>query len=306
MKRTFLFYALALPLLAACSADDADAPLQSEDGLPVTIAVGITDGAGTRAADNILSTRFEGGETFNAYLTGCTVSNTIFTMNTDQTTATPVAQPFKKKGVDGEITAYYPSSVTNSGPTTWTVEDDQTGDDAYKQSDLMYGTAAINADGKANLVFQHRMAKLLIRATCGEGVKQIRSINVIKGYRQVGIQDHAIAMPYQDGSDLDQPISATSPLKVLAGGTGQTAYCAALLPPQSIAAGTGNEDRFLEVDTNKGMCWFNLRSATGGPVTFESGKSYTLILPIDANIIGLTATIKAWETTDDQVVYNEL
>lgn len=300
MKKSTIILGLALAMLAACDKEQPEAA----SGAPVTLNVAVVqDGVLTRAADDIQSVRLLPGEAFNAYLTNCTVSETVFTMNADGVTATAASQPFVMKGRTAKVVAVYPVAATTA-TTSWTVALDQTTEADYKASDLMYASATIAASGRADVTFQHRMAKIIIKAAAGEGIGEIRDIRIIKGNRTVDIGGTGLI----PGSAVSDPVDNTDAncLKVFEGGTEGYADCAALLPPQTIDAGTGTADRFLEVATNKGPCWFNLRSASGSSVTFESGKSYTLVLPVDADIIGLTATITPWVQTADQVVFTEL
>ena len=300
MKKTTIILGLALALMSACNKQQPEAI----SGVPVTLNVAVShEGVLTRASDNVQSVRLQPGEAFNAYLTSCTVAETLFTMNADAVTATPAQQPFVMKGRTASIIAVYPSTATRT-TSSWTVALDQTTDDAYKAGDLMYASDPVAASGRANVTFQHRMAKIIIKAVAGEGIGEIRDIRIIKGFRTVDIGGTGLI----PGSAVSDPVDNTdaNSLKVFTGGTATYADCAALLPPQTIDAGTGTADRFLEVATNKGPCWFNLRSGSGSSVTFESGKSYTLVLPVDADIIGLTATITPWVQTADQVVFTEL
>lgn len=300
MKKTTIILGLALALLTSCNKERTDA----SQGVPVTLSVAVGgEVMPTRAADGIQSVRLQPGEQFNAYLTNCTVAGTLFTMNADEVTATPGTQPFVMMGRTASIIAVYPSTATRT-TSSWTVALDQTTDDAYKAGDLMYAAAPVAANGRANVTFQHRMAKIVIKAVAGEGIGEIRDIRIIKGFRTVDIGGTGLI----PGSAVSDPVGNTDAtcLRAFTGGTGPSVDCAALLPPQTIDAGTGVADRFLEVVTNKGPCWFNLRSGSGSGVTFESGKSYTLVLPVDADIIGLTATITPWVKTADQVVFTEL
>ena len=300
MKKTTIILGIALAMFASCSKEQQEAV----PGAPVTLSVAVSqEGVLTRAGDNVQSTRLEAGESFNAYLTNCTKSEAVYTMNSDEVTATPDQQPFVMKGLAAEFNAIYPSTATHS-TNNWSVSLDQTTEAGYKASDLMYAAGPIAANGRANVTFNHRMAKIIIKATTGEGIDEIREVRIIKGFRSVTVNS-ATMTPSSTVYDAIGNTDATC-IKVLEGGSDAYADCAALLPPQTISAGTGTADRFLEVSTNKGPCWFNLRSASGSSVTFESGKSYTLVLPVDADIIGLTATIVPWVQAAEQVVFSEL
>lgn len=300
MKKTTIILGLALAMFTACDKEQPEAL----SGAPVTFNVAVCqESVLTRAGDNVQSTRLAAGESFNAYLTNCTLGEAVYTMNGDEVTATPDQQPFVMKGLAAEFNAIYPSTATHS-TNNWSVSLDQTTEAGYKASDLMYASGPIAASGRADVTFQHRMAKIIIKATAGQSIEEIRAIRIIKGYRSVTINSTAMT-PSATVYDVIGNTDATC-IKVMEGGSEAHADCAALLPPQTIAAGTGVADRFLEVSTNKGTCWFNLRSASGSSVTFESGKSYSLVLPIDADIIGLTATITPWVQASDQVAFTEL
>jgi len=296
MKKTIIIAGLALAVLASCNKEKV------ESGAPVTLSVAVSgEGLLTRADYDVQDIRLEAGESFNAYLTNCTRSEALFTMNADEVTATPNPQPFVMMERSAQVEAVYPATATKT-TASWTVAADQTTDAGYKACDLMYASAPIAASGRANITFHHRMAKIIVKATAGPGINEIRDIRIIKGFRTVNITGTTL-MP---GTTLADDITPAAFVNILEGGTSGAVDCAALLPPQTVDAGTLVADRFLEVVTNKGTCWFNLRTTSGGSVTFESGKSYTLVLPVDTDIIGLTATITPWVRTADQVVFTEL
>ena len=138
----------------------------------------------TRAATNIQGSSFDANETIVAYIqdteqnpimdgTGATHWPALFiTSSPDATThlnilthSPQLYYPTEDKHIS--ITAYYPSSVTNT-QTTFTVDADQTGtdgDDKYKASDLMFANIADQArtTGRVNLNFKHKMVKFLVK-----------------------------------------------------------------------------------------------------------------------------------------------
>lgn len=305
MKKDFtklLGIVTAVLMLQGCSRD-GDAPQSSDGFVPVSVEVGIRGRVLTRAGEDIQSTRFLEGEKFNAYTNSTSVTRemTTYTINPVVTQATPDVQPFVKKSASSPLMrAYYPSAgvdgtAVDQTTTSFTVAQDQTSDENYKKSDLMYAESPIGADGKVNLYFQHRLAKIVIRVTGGLGINEITAVRIVQGYRTIDLA----TLTAEPGVSLSDAISnsESGQLKVFTGSVTETS-CAAVMPPQTLSATAD----FLEVDTNGGTARFKLNSA----LTLESGFSYIFTFNINVSNIGLSAMITPWVQPAEEYVENEL
>lgn len=284
-----LCFPLGMAAIIGCTAETEGA--KSAGGaidLPVELSVGIGQKAKTRAGTALLSSVFDVGDKFYAYFPGSKVTknNTLFTIQSAVSQAKPDAQPFVKKAYQGTATvqAYYPQTVTET-TAEFEVKADQSSTANYKASDLLYATNTIGLDGKATLNFDHRLSKIIVKATAGMGVTSITAVNIISGNRKVNLTA-GTAMP---GATLSVPNSSGSPL-VMYSGTGTEAICAALIPPQTIA----NTAAFIEIVTNLGKAWYSLVSTTA----LTGGKSYTYELFAGSQNIGLTTTVTDWLVGD--------
>ena len=281
-------------LLSGCSQSD-DNLQEADNPVPVTMTVGIGQAA-TRAQSDLQSNRFRAGEVFHAYFPAdITVTRTDYTIQSQVAQAEPADQPFvKKSALSPVVHAYYPSTVSET-TAEFTVRRDQSDNGDYMASDLMYATTTIDPKGHADLVFSHRMSKVIIRAKAGRGLTRIIGVKVVKGYLKVDIATPLTATP---GSTLSDEVGKASPLVLLKNNLTGSSDCAALLPPQTI----DSSENFLEVETDGGIAYFNLAD----DLTMDGGKSYTFEFNVDVTNIGLTATITPWVVNPQQNVDTEL
>ena len=152
-RKTVIIYISALLFLTGCQADKADDPRQ--DGLvPVTLTASqgsilSISGGMTRAADGLYSASsgFSGTESVRVFMNSSSSSS-------DYTVGSPTAGVSSLTGgslyypPSGSISlfAIYPAASASSHTVTY----DQTSDDNYKASDLMYATKAVDQADKAN------------------------------------------------------------------------------------------------------------------------------------------------------------
>lgn len=317
-----------LPLSAAPDGATADGYVPF--GLTASVA-GMADGSmpaarrATRAAMNVQSTQFEAGETFYAYFpSGVRIgvvagTNTTFELKQAEGEAvgvsdgstTPATQPYFAAGVSTvRVHAYYPQMVTNA-TTSFTVQLDQTGDGGYKQSDLMYATTEVTVDkstetsATGSLTFTHKMAKIIVNATAGQGINTIRKVRIIGGNKTI-----AIAAPATTDENTTAYLGTTTSDAITAADDGcirlyddatgvATVSCAALIPPQRIPADGSAETCFLQVTTDQGTATYSLSGKT-----FASGSAYTYNITVSLAAIGLTTNITDWDSAGTQYLYN--
>lgn len=249
----------------------------------------------SRSDINIQSVAFDAGEKINAYITAedatqAKIGNpeyddrrTVYTTGKADANGinsmTPDEQPYFLAGnVPVSVYALYPSSVTSSSDS-FTVEEEQTDSQQYKNSDLMYAFASgqSKATGTVNLHFTHMMAKLIINITGQDGI--VPGDIVLKHlHRSVGITPGS--------SELGALGETDDFIKLPNGG-------AVLFPPQAISP---NADGVIEVATNKDKpVLFTLQNAKN----FRGGKQYVLNLAVGQQNLDATTPVVIPEWSDD-------
>lgn len=319
-RKTALIY---LPLLASmltgCMTEITDSPPESDITLtdmpaPISLMTTVTDQqqegegtqAGTRTTSTALqSTQFAQGEQIYVYFpTNVTVGTTTSASSTTYTTTdangatTPATQPYMNSNIQkADIHAYYPSSHSQN-TSSFSVQADQTSEDNYKKSDLMYAKTTVTKSAAAtvtgSLTFSHRMAKIIVTATAdtGKGVSAVTKVRIIGGYRTATISTPLSCTMKTDGGFSDQ-LSTSSAITLYDNATGEASVsCAGLIPPQTIAAGTA----FLEVTvkTAGDLTGTATYSIPAGGKTLATGNAYTCTLSVNLAAIGVTTAITNW------------
>ena len=192
-RKTVIIYISALLFLTGCQADKADDPRQ--DGLvPVTLTASqgsilSISGGMTRAADGLYSASsgFSGTESVRVFMNSSSSSS-------DYTVGSPTAGVSSLTGgslyypPSGSISlfAIYPAASASSHTVTY----DQTSDDNYKASDLMYATKAVDQADKANaqnLEFAHQLIKLKLNINKGAGITSVTEVKMKNVKRTVSV-----------------------------------------------------------------------------------------------------------------------
>lgn len=327
MRKTALIY---LPLLASmltgCMTEITDSPPESDITLtdmpaPISLMTTVTDQqqegegtqAGTRTTSTALqSTQFAQGERIYVYFptnvtvgTTTSASSTTYTTTDDNGATTPATQPYMNSNIQtADIHAYYPSSHRQN-TSSFSVLADQTSDDNYKASDLMYAKTSVTKTAAATvtgaLTFSHRMAKIIVTATAdtGKGVSAVTKVRIIGGYRTATIATPlSCAMKTDDGFSNQLSNAADGGITLYDNSTGAASVsCAGLIPPQTIAEGTA----FLEVTvkTAGNLTGTATYSIPAGGKTLATGNAYTCTLSVNLAAIGVTTEIGSWGNGDD-------
>ncbi len=319
-KTAYIYLPMLSLLLAGCMAEVIDtSPQAGEPDItvgtaPISLMTEV-DGqqeegdslrAGTRTTNTDLqSTQFASGEAIYVYFpTNVTVGNTTSASSTIYTTTdgsghtTPTTQPYMNSNIQtADIHAYYPSSHRQN-TESFSVLADQTSDDNYKASDLMYATTSVTKTAAATvtgaLTFSHRMAKIIVTATAdtGKGVSAVTKVRIIGGYRTATISTPLSCTMKTDGGFSNQ-LSTSSAITLYDNSTGAASVsCAGLIPPQTIAAGTA----FLEVTvkTAGNLTGTATYSIPAGGKTLATGNAYTCTLSVNLAAIGVTTAITNW------------
>lgn len=279
-------------MLAGCTAESGR---EHEGQVPIVLTASVqSQEPSTRAATNLLGgTTLPDGLQFKAHFAGgaTTVTDAVYTCDGADGVTTTSTPYFTLEGTATTVHAFHPSTVTASD-ATFSVQADQSSDEAYLASDLLYATTGeltkSHTTVTANLAFRHLMSKVIVNVTAeaGSNVSQVQQVLIVGGYRTVSLGTRpAITL-----GTLSDPLSTTNPITLLSGGTAATANCAGLIPPQTLAS------TFLQVVTDAGTVSYTLPGKV-----LESGKTYTVNLTVTAVALSIgTATLSNW-TADGSV-----
>lgn len=235
----------------------------------------------TRGGVSVQGASFDSGERLNAYIkasSGTYIGDPIVYTTSEVSSGvnklTPDDQPYyPTDGSTISIAALYPSSVSRTA-TAFSVNVDQSSDDDYKASDLMFASISGQSPTSDNvhLQFGHKMAKIIASAT-GDGVT-VTGIRLLNVNRTVGFTPETGAM----GS-----LSNQGAIDLNNGG-------AALIPPQTVT------NDFLEVSVagTDSKAKFALNGKN-----FQAGKVYTLNVTISNLNLGSTVTISNTDWPDN-------
>lgn len=291
MKATKIISACAvLVALASCS-NDLSQPTAEDTPIRIQANVG---GITTRAAHNLLSS-FGSEDAINVYITenvpedgktsGAKYSPTVYTHN-GTSFAAASTQYFPSNGNGIDVWGVYPSTVTESSNTDFTIESNQTSDANYKKSDLMFASKLTNQKkgNTINLSFTHQLSKIIVKLEKETGVDgnlsgaEIKLTNVVKKVALNSVNGSGISL-----GNLSSDPGDKGELTI---GKYATDGTAAIVIPQSTTS-----------------MQFKVKLANGGSYTaampnttteFESNKEYTYTLTLKANAITVSASINVW------------
>lgn len=241
MKPKHLLYttaALGILLLAACTDNDSDATAWNNEIL-LTSSV---EEAETRSTDQTLQgTQIEVGNTVGVFITDASsttshYSNVSLTAgaNGALTSATTMTYPTDGSSVNIFAYAPYAASYGLGSGNTFSVQTDQSADEDYIASDLLYGTPSSNPVSPMGeavpLVFKHKLTKINVTLTTDEG----SNINLTGATLTLtGVQNQADFNTLT--GELGTPSGNTASI-VMATLTATDASASAVLLPQTFTA----------------------------------------------------------------------
>ena len=276
--------AAGLAALAACS-EQTDVEPAAQGGQPVLLSA-TGNLVLTRAQDGLLNV-FSGRETVavsmknddDASVTSANYS--VGAPSSGVSALTPVADKLVYPNASGvQLYGVYPAAST----TSHTVAADQTGDNGYKASDLLYAHIAVAASGMSSvqtLPFGHQMAKLKIVINKDASITNVTSVELKNVKRKAIYTDFGTAsFTYTAAADGGSVISFGPAAAAVA--AAQTYAC--VFPAQ-----TWTSADFLTVTTSAGTATYSLTSGT-----FEAGKVYQLTLNLTPLAMGQTVALTGW------------
>jgi formylglycine-generating enzyme required for sulfatase activity len=292
MKTTNILALALLPIigmLTACSNDDA----QIADRMPITLTGTTLTLTETRTSAN---TDLNNGYLENGQGVKVLIRNTgsngdwagcIYTAGAGGTLTPPTIPPYyplDETNVD--IVAYCPFDASS----TFTVQEDQTNNDNYMASDLLFASKS-NQEKTPDAVplqFEHKMAKVVVNVTAASasGITEIQTVTLQNVKRQVTFNQTS-------GVVSNAGTYGNTTVRLVKDGNTTTATGAAVIPAQTIS-GT-----LLTVVTDIGTATYSVETKE-----FNAGKVYVLNIYVGRTAIGATTQITGWTDTEGAIVGN--
>ena len=275
-------------LLAACSNNDEQA---ANGRVPITLTAETLSIIETRAAAGTeLNTGYMEAEQAVKVRVRAASSNDewadyAFTSKAGGTLKAPTPPPFYPlDNTNVDIVAYSPYDAGS----TFIVQDDQSNNDNYMASDLLFASKT-NVEKSTNAVplqFEHKMAKVVVNVTANaaSGISQIQAVRLQNVKRQVNFDT-------ETGTVSNAVTYGSTTVSMVQSGNTNTATGVAVIPAQTIS-GT-----LLTVVTNIGTATYTIDSKT-----FAAGNVYTLNIRVGRTSIGGTTDITNWSDTEGAVV----
>jgi hypothetical protein len=242
-----------------------------------------------------------------------------YTYTANSSTAEMISSSPAHFPVDGSsvcVQAYYPSfkMYYSESPLTFTVAQNQSqtdmGTNNYRVSDLMYGFphenfSEIDAEGKIKptdkqipLVFDHKMAKISIHAvTNGSVIKRMTMLNVKRS-----IDFNPIDTTFSNLAEADDELGNTILMYKDDAGMKQNTTCSALIPMQSLTAGT----KFIEIVVEDFPSDQTLFYVLHEDASFWPGKHYEYNLIISMDGVDASCVMAPWNNNPDAEEWTDI
>lgn len=277
MKTKITLIAAAALMMAACSR--MENPFETH--VPVTLSYSTVAVTETKAAQNLNEGTFASGETVKVRISNTGAGSWTdynFTIGESGAMSPAGAVPYYPAGSQNiDIVAWYPATAG----TSFSVQTDQTADASYKASDLMFASVTDQArqTGAVNLAFSHKMAKINVNITAGQGVGSITGVSLLNVKPTVSL-DLATGAVGEAGGE---------PTAIAMSNNGS-----AVIPAQTISGG------LLSIVTDKGTATYTVSSKE-----FAAGQRYTINITVNLGDVRTTSAITAWNTgwTEDESVF---
>ena len=266
MKKS-LYFALASALtLAACQNTEDVQQQVVEQRIPIELrqqALTITE---TRAAQNLNDGYIAEGQTVAVKISG---DDTVykFTTGTNGAMTAPEPRPCYPSEGTIDITAYYPSTAGE----TFTVATDQSTDNGYQASDLMFAskTGQEKTTNAVELEFEHKLSKFSVNVTAKDGITVSSiTLNGVKPTVTFNTATGAVGEATGEAANIVVAKSAA---------TG-----AAVIPAQTL------EGQTLDIVTSAGTINYPINK------TFAASNVYTVNLTVQLTGVNPTVTTANW------------
>lgn len=271
---------IAAAMLFSCSADDAEQ--ERGERLPIVLSTDFS--VKTRAQDGLNNdATFSFPADFTVAVNDTNYSFKATSKGSAMTCTSTLKPYFPLSGSSVRVQAYYPARNWGRSAETFTVLADQSSDDNYKASDLIYGLPKSNfadIDGTGDdrkvkptktaipMEYQHKMAKVKIIVTTHNKDINSVSLNNIK---------RSITFNPKTGELGTASISGTTDVTLSGNVSGSTAQftCTALIPPQTIS----KNNVFITVATSNRTNFYKLSA----DMNLLEGESYIFNVEVKGN-----------------------
>lgn len=252
--------------LTACSNDDEVTGSQNSR-TPATLTL-TSNMLTTRAADGLQATQIACGVQVGVFATAGSISNHQLTANgSGGFSDDDMTIPTGTSSVDVYAYAPYQSDWSKDAANSFSVQTDQSSDEGYKASDLLWGSkmdVSVTTSTTADITFAHKLSKVkvVIAKKSGASLTLAGAKVSIVGTKVTTTLKPSDGTLGDASGDTDDILMATL--------TGEdAATVAAVVVPQTVSA----DVQFLKIvlASNK---TFNVKLSSA--VTFQSGKSYVL------------------------------
>ena len=285
MKIKQLLYITCLAaVVTACSSDDAAQP--QGERVPIGLSYTTQPQTVSRAA---AATNLNDGTIASGKQVKVFISNHLeddyrdYVYTTGDAGAMTLPTPAPYYPMDGitnvDILAFYPATAG----TSFTVLADQTSDDNYTASDLMWATPITNqarTTSNVALEFTHKMAKLVVTARKGTAIKEVNSVTLMN------------VKPTVSFNQTDGTIGAASgdaiEVKMVKDETADMVTGAAVFPAQTI------DGQLLKIgvtmtNDETGFAYYSVDSKS-----FAANSVYTVDLTVSWPEVSATTAITSW------------
>lgn len=296
-RKTVVIYISALLFLTGCQADKADDPRQ--DGLvPVTLTASqgsilSISGGMTRAADGLYSASsgFSGTESVRVFMNSSSSDYTVGSPTAGVSSLTGGSLYYPPSG-SISLFAIYPAASASSHTVTY----DQTSDDNYKASDLMYAKKTVAQADKAaaqNLVFAHQLVKLKLNINKGAGITSVTEVKMKNVKRTVSVAPTTSSAGV--GSATSKGDENGDEILIYSGSnTSDSQTYACVFPSQA-----WNNTDFITVTADSKTVTYQLTREI-----WTAGAEYELTFHLNAVALNTTISITGWTDSNPSVVVN--
>ena len=284
MKIKQLLYITCLAtVVTACSSDDAAQPQGERVPIGLSYTTQPQTVSRTAAATNLNDGTIASGKQVKVSISKHLeddYEDFIYTTGDAGAMTLPSPAPYYPlDDTNVDILAFYPATAG----TSFTVLADQTGDDNYTASDLMWAEPITNQSkttGNVALEFTHKMAKLVVTARKGTAIKEVNSVTLMNVKPTVSFNQTDGSIGTASGDAIEVKMVKDEAADIVTG--------AAVFPAQTI------DGQLLKIgvtmtNDETGLAYYSVDSKS-----FAANSVYTVDLTVSWPEVSATTAITTW------------
>lgn len=284
MKIKQLLYITCLAtVVTACSSDDAAQPQGERVPIGLSYTTQPQTVSRTAAATNLNDGTIASGKQVKVSISKHLeddYEDFIYTTGDAGAMTLPSPAPYYPlDDTNVDILAFYPATAG----TSFTVLADQTGDDNYTASDLMWAEPITNQSkttGNVALEFTHKMAKLVVTARKGTAIKEVNSVTLMNVKPTVSFNQTDGSIGTASGDAIEVKMVKDEAADIVTG--------AAVFPAQTI------DGQLLKIgvtmtNDETGFAYYSVDSKS-----FAANSVYTVDLTVSWPEVSATTAITTW------------